>query len=317
MKDIRNSTFCAQGEYYINKVNQSGFSATAPTLQLALTATTGAYSGILPDHPVGSGGWGASRDRHGRRLRRSPNGLYIRDQLVACHQHLIHTQLHLGRCEQDPGQHGRGRLRNSRRPHPANRHGRPSGVLIRHPKRANTVLPSSNLAKHPTRASPWCDGHTRGDRTFSPDECTAGLRHVTSIRSAACRVRMLRVQSCCLSRSHEQSGASWPNRRASKLLTSIASTPLSEFSDVYAVHARASPRSLVGGWHALRVQSRKGCKADWVLRGRGGCSRDRLLHCTPAAGAERPKRPRLRTGPSHGGKAIRFELGVAAVQATG
>jgi hypothetical protein len=31
-------SFCAQGEYYINKVNQSGFSATTPTLQLTLTA---------------------------------------------------------------------------------------------------------------------------------------------------------------------------------------------------------------------------------------------------------------------------------------
>ncbi|HEX7967322.1 MAG TPA: porin, partial [Stellaceae bacterium] len=70
-------SFFAQGEYYRYYVDQKGLSATAPTPQLEFEGyyaqasyivtgesrkyipTTGAYSGVRPDRPVGSGGWGA------------------------------------------------------------------------------------------------------------------------------------------------------------------------------------------------------------------------------------------------------------------
>ena len=70
-------SFFAQAEYYHIFINQSGLTATAPTPQLnfdgwyaqasyVLTGesrkympTTGAYSGVRPNNPVGTGGWGA------------------------------------------------------------------------------------------------------------------------------------------------------------------------------------------------------------------------------------------------------------------
>ena len=70
-------SFFAQGEYYRYVVDQTGLSATAPTPELTFDGgyaeasyivtgesrkyipTTGAYSGVRPDRPVGSGGWGA------------------------------------------------------------------------------------------------------------------------------------------------------------------------------------------------------------------------------------------------------------------
>jgi phosphate-selective porin OprO and OprP len=70
-------SFFAQGEYYIYQVKQAGFTATAPKPELTFDGgyaeasyvitgearkyipTSGAYSGVRPDRPVGSGGWGA------------------------------------------------------------------------------------------------------------------------------------------------------------------------------------------------------------------------------------------------------------------
>jgi phosphate-selective porin OprO/OprP len=70
-------SFYAQGEYYIYQVSQSGLAAGAPTPELTFDggyveasytltgearnyiSTAGAYSAIVPNRPVGSGGWGA------------------------------------------------------------------------------------------------------------------------------------------------------------------------------------------------------------------------------------------------------------------
>jgi phosphate-selective porin OprO and OprP len=70
-------SFFMQGEYYIYQVKQAGFTATAPKPELTFDGgyaqasyvitgesrkyipTTGAYSGVRPDRPVGTGGWGA------------------------------------------------------------------------------------------------------------------------------------------------------------------------------------------------------------------------------------------------------------------
>ena len=70
-------SFFAQGEYYIYQVKQAGFTGTAPKPELTFDGgyaqasyvitgesrkyipTTGAYSGVRPDRPVGAGGWGA------------------------------------------------------------------------------------------------------------------------------------------------------------------------------------------------------------------------------------------------------------------